>query len=998
MSAPFARKRPFEEADRIDPSLQESLTLLKSVVGQDVSDVRLLQLLKGCKGDVQLAANAYFSSQTSTTAGGGQPEPISDRSTKYIGNVLLSGWFTSSNQRLLREGDRVVFQVQENDSSRRIRGQREKVNLVRVYSARNGNFEFGRLNVEEAKIVSDLMDLGLCTFDPWISFSPAIHRTGAEFLLEARVYIYTKVFAPPNPPLPPTRENIYTFRDTAPEDQRLSRARTVALIRILARIGKKPSHSIVQRMNIEVGADDDHIRNMIAESVATDARPANAETSGEYSENTEEADDTREVSDDQLNDIYSRAHLNDNAIHPTPDPPELSIKLKPYQQIALTWMANKEAIEEGDGDTTLRSMHPLWEEYAFTPVVEGGVVPSDEPQFYYFNPYTGELSLDFPEINSLSRGGILADEMGLGKTIEILSLIHHNKGRRAIQQGNHQGTSPTTLVVCPTTLLSQWHDELVRNSFPESLQVMVYYGDTAQSDAIHQRLNNPRTAPDVLITTYGSVVSDFKRSRYLFGTNFYRIVLDEAHHIKNRHSQTSIACTALQSVRRWAVTGTPIQNKLEDLYSLVRFICHEPWSNYTFWRTFITIPFERKDPKALNAVKSVLEPLVLRRTKNMRTRNGELLVPLPKKTINVAYLRFSAAEQDIYDSLYTDSKVKFNHFCAAGKALSNYASIFQLLMRLRQVACHPYLVLGKEAAAKQEIQKKGGGMISLENLIKTYENSNYASNILQQLLQQGESDKSEFPDECPICYEAADTMMLLPCAHMICRPCVMDYLQKKDDEGEEGDCPFCRQGPVDPEKLYECRRSQDKGDGKKHKIDIRRAVDDFRASTKIDKLVELLHQYRSEGRKTVVFSQFTSFLDIIEIAMQREQFKYTRLDGALRQADREKVLTAFKSTKDVNILLISLRAGGVGLNLTCASRVIMLDPWWNFAVEAQAIDRIHRLGQEEDVVVTRFIVKDTVEERILEIQNNKHALVTELYLTKDEARTSKLQDLNLLFQ
>lgn len=261
-------------------------------------------------------------------------------------------------------------------------------------------------------------------------------------------------------------------------------------------------------------------------------------------------------------------------------------------------MANKETIDEddGDGDTTLKSMHPLWEEYAFTSVVEGDILPPDEPQFFYFNPYTGELSLDFPEINSLSRGGILADgkflvqrvirrahmsyrstEMGLGKTIEVLSLIHHNKGRRAIRQGNLQGVSPTTLVVCPTTLLSQWHDELVCNSFPESLQVMVYYGDTAQSGAIHQKLNNPKTAPDVLITTYGSVVSDFKRSRYLFGTNFYRIVLDEAHHIKNRHSQTSIACTALQSSRRWAVTGTPIQNKLEDLYSLVRFICHEPW-------------------------------------------------------------------------------------------------------------------------------------------------------------------------------------------------------------------------------------------------------------------------------------------------------------------------------------------------------------------------------------------------------------------------------------
>jgi DNA repair protein RAD5 len=123
--------------------------------------------------------------------------------------------------------------------------------------------------------------------------------------------------------------------------------------------------------------------------------------------------------------------------------------------------------------------------------------------------------------------------------------------------------------------------------------------------------------------------------------------------------------------------------------------------------------------------------------------------------------------------------------------------------------------------------------------------------------------------------------------------------------------------------------------------------------------------------KSVVFSQFTSFLDIIERHFNRERIPYLRLDGSTSQPQRAAVLEKFAGTRGRVVLLISLKAGGVGLNLVAASRVFMLDPWWSFAVEAQAIDRIHRVGQKESVVVTRFIVKDSVEEKMLKIQDRK---------------------------
>lgn len=164
-------------------------------------------------------------------------------------------------------------------------------------------------------------------------------------------------------------------------------------------------------------------------------------------------------------------------------------------------------------------------------------------------------------------------------------------------------------------------------------------------------------------------------------------------------------------------------------------------------------------------------------------------------------------------------------------------------------------------------------------------------------------------------------------------------------------------------------------------------------------LIRHLRQNKKDNLKTVVFSQFTSFLDLIGESLNREIIHFTRLDGSMPQAKREKVLLDFsKQESGVGVLLISLRAGGVGLNLTCANRVIMMDPWWNFAIEAQAIDRVHRLGQSKEVVVTRFVMQDSVEERILEIQNRKHVLVNELYMSRDQSRNRKLDDLQILFR
>lgn len=401
--------------------------------------------------------------------------------------------------------------------------------------------------------------------------------------------------------------------------------------------------------------------------------------------------------------------------------------------------------------------------------------------------------------------------MGLGKTIEILSLLHTNRfykndNNSSQYIGSGGKTSPTTLIVCPMSLLAQWRDEIIRGSKPNTITVEVYYGDE-RSKSSSYFCSWKGSAPDVLITTYGVLVAEWNKvqasSTYitpLFDVEFWRVVLDEAHQIKNKSSKTSLACKDVKAKRRWAVTGTPIQNKLEDLYSLVRFLKHEPWSNHTFWRTFITVPFQKQDPRALAAVQTVLEPIVLRRTKTMRDREGNLMVPLPPKTINIEYLSFTPEEQDIYDAIYNDSQIKFSYFCQAGKVGKNYASIFQLLTRLRQICCHPYLALQSKDAENPVSQ--GGKGISLEDLIanrstnssstgtedmsQSEGSSSYGLSVLKNMLalQQGsnesqtdDSPMSNLTEECPICFESPESMIALPCMHITCRSCVMDYFQ-----------------------------------------------------------------------------------------------------------------------------------------------------------------------------------------------------------------------------
>lgn len=375
---------------------------------------------------------------------------------------------------------------------------------------------------------------------------------------------------------------------------------------------------------------------------------------------------------------------------PKADPADtFALDLRPYQKQALHWLVNK---EKNHSDRENATMHPLWEEYLW-PVKdqdEQDIPPVEGFNVFYVNPYSGELSIEFPRQEQNCLGGILADEMGLGKTslspvrlrfsmtdpilVEMLSLIHTNqldkdiKPRKSVH-GILGGIS-TTLVVAPMSLLSQWELETEAASKEGTLKPYVYYGNEKKANL--QTLLGSDGGPDVVITSYGTVLSEYTQLTRagsngssgggLFSVCFYRIILDEAHHIKNRLSKTAKACYELHAEHRWALTGTPIVNRLEDLFSLVRFLRVDPWQSFSFWKTFITTPFENKEfVKALDVVQTVLEPLVLRRTKDMKLPNGDPLVPLPPKSVVIETVKLSKKEREVYDHIQDRVKRVFKH-------------------------------------------------------------------------------------------------------------------------------------------------------------------------------------------------------------------------------------------------------------------------------------------------------------------------------------------------
>lgn len=591
-------------------------------------------------------------------------------------------------------------------------------------------------------------------------------------------------------------------------------------------------------------------------------------------------------------------------------------------------------------------------------------------------------------------GGILADEMGMGKTIQMISLMMHDRGRTP------------NLVVAPTVALMQWKSEIETHA-NNSLKVVLFHG------ASRAKKISELEGFDVILTSYAVVENSFRKQKYgtkkngrnvkepslLHNKKFSRVILDEAHNIKDRMSSTAKACDALNCDTKWCLSGTPLQNRIGELYSLIRFLeiapfahyyctkcdcdskewnfpdyrvcaqcghspmCHMNFFNHFCLKNIQKYGLEMEGKESFKRIQLLLRQIMIRRTKVERADD----LGLPPKIVEIRRDFFNPEEKDLYQSLYTDSKRQFDDYVADGVILNNYANIFTLITRMRQIADHPDLVL-----KRIKMSKNGAA-----------DDTDLAGVIV-----------------CQICDDEAEEPIESKCHHKFCRICVSEYVESFSSEPSKLKCPVCHIGlsiDLEAPSLQLDASAVAKG-SIVNRINM---LSDWKSSTKIEALMEELYKSRSDKvtTKSIVFSQFTSMLDLVEWRLRKAGFETVKLQGSMTPTQRQSSIRYFLDNPNVEVFLVSLKAGGVALNLVEANQVFIMDSWWNPALDTgQAADRIHRIGQHRPIRIVKLVIEDSIESRIIELQEKKANMVSAT-LDNDQAAASQLTaaDMQFLF-
>lgn len=588
---------------------------------------------------------------------------------------------------------------------------------------------------------------------------------------------------------------------------------------------------------------------------------------------------------------------------------------------------------------------------------------------------------DREDLTRKRTGGILADDMGLGKTIQTLTRIVEGRPHKSDKE---DGWSATTLVVCPLALVGQWADEIQKMT---KLSVLKHHGANRTTDPSVLRKYR------VVVTTYDTVKSEYEshspsakdesaakkktakkaavdssdhsehetfgrtikkpakkaavKKCALYGVQWWRVVLDEAHNIKNVKTKGAIACCELPSKFRWCLTGTPMQNNVTELYSLLKFLRIKPLSNWDTFNTQIAKPVTsgRGAGRAMKRLQVVLKQVMLRRKKD-DSLNGQKLIELPQRLVNIVSCPFNASEKAFYDGLENKMEHVIEKIMNT-KGGNSYISVLLLLLRLRQACNHPLLVA------------------------KDYKNDIEA---VEPTSNKGKDDKDTDPDDLAAAFGQLG----------VTRKCQMCTTVLDDSNtGEEEWKTHC----VDCVPLA---------------IQAKEAEEERPSSAKTRMILKLLNDIDERSdceEKTIIFSQFTSMLDLIEPFLSEEGVKYVRYDGSMSAKEREVSLAKIKSSKSTRVILISFKAGSTGLNLTACNNVILVDLWWNPALEDQAFDRAHRFGQTRDVNIFKLKIDNTVEDRILALQDKKRQLA-QAALSGDKIKNMRLgmDDLLALFR
>lgn len=477
-------------------------------------------------------------------------------------------------------------------------------------------------------------------------------------------------------------------------------------------------------------------------------------------------------------------------------------------------------------------------------VSEIDAVPKPRSLKANLRPYQKEGFSWLVFLHELATGGILADDMGLGKTVQTISLMLWLKGKFKDQKLTH-------LVIAPTSVVPNWLLEIEK--FGPSLNAMVWHGPDRHA------LQDQLSEYDVVITSYALMRRD---EEFLTKIHFHSVILDEAQHIKNPMSATARAVKKLNSERRMALTGTPIENRLSEIWSIFDFVSPGLLGDLSRFEEKFARPIDRGDQEAAAKLRAAIHRFVLRRTK------AEVAKDLPPKIEQDIIVPLADEQSKLYKQILRQVRESVLSEVEKQGVAKSQIQILAALTRLRQVACDPRL-MKLEGAWNEEL------------------------------------------------------------------------------------------------------------------------------SGKLSALKEIMQEAVAGGHRVLIFSQFVEMLKLIRNVLEAEGITHEWLTGDTK--DRMARVDRFNNDESISAFLISLKAGGTGLNLTGADTVIHFDPWWNPAVEDQATDRAHRIGQKRTVSVYRLIAKDSVEEKILQLSEKKRELMTNVLNTEAPMKGLTKQDVDDLF-
>ena len=484
---------------------------------------------------------------------------------------------------------------------------------------------------------------------------------------------------------------------------------------------------------------------------------------------------------------------------------------------------------------------------------------------------------------------ILADDMGLGKTCQVISFLAHLF---------EEGITGPHLIVVPSSTLENWLREF--SVFCPKLKVMPYYADQASRARIRDEIQDDRDNINVIITTY-TLARNKVDASFLRSMEFCACVYDEGHMLKNSKSVLYEKLIRIPARFRLLLTGTPLQNNLQELASLLGFILPSVFKERKedlesiFSAKAKTVDDTHSallSAQRIARAKSMLTPFVLRRKKHQ-------VIDLPAKIARVEYCEMNEAQKDIYEKEINAVKQLLADR-AAGKKVPNKSA--NILMKLRQAAIHPL-----------------------------FYRRHYDDKTLSRM------SKACLKEEQ---WALSDPNL------------IYTELQNYND--------------------YECHQLCTNNPKSLSKFALKN--DEWMNSGKVAKLADLLKKYVANGDRVLVFSQFTMVMDILEHVLETLKIQFFRLDGTTSVEDRQSILDAFHDQVEIPVFMLSTKAGGAGINLACANKVVIFDSSFNPQEDVQAENRAHRVGQTREVEVVRLVTRDTIEEQIYALGQTKLAL------------------------